>query len=123
MLATWAGWMGGNVFTKGAVACTNEAAPMLKPNFDPAVRLTQKDDGWYLEIATDAAWATGRTRKLVTTELLGKAKVPDLPFERADGSPYRLDTDYFGAKRNAANPFPGPSERPAGGPPSLKVWR
>ena len=47
----------------------------------------------------------------MTTELLGKASIPDLPFENADGSPLRLDTDYFGKQRNADNPFPGPFER------------
>jgi alpha-N-arabinofuranosidase len=33
-----------------------------------------------------------------------------------------LSTDYFGNKRNAANPFPGPFEIPAGGKLRLKVW-
>lgn len=36
----------------------------------------------------------------VTAEMLGKAKIPDLSYEQPDGTPYRLDTDYFGKKRN-----------------------
>ncbi len=114
--------MDGNVFTKGAQASTNEAAPLLLPNFDPALKLVEKDGAWSLELATDAAWATGRTRPLVTTALLGKAQIPGLPFEQADGTPYRLDTDYFGKPRNAANPFPGPFELPEGGQRTLTVW-
>ena len=75
-----------------------------------------------LEITLDKAWGTGQTRKLVTTEVLGRAKIPDLPYERADGKPFRLDTDYLGVKRNAANPFPGPFELPQGGQQTILVW-
>jgi hypothetical protein len=35
---------------------------------------------------------------------------PDLPFVNFDGSPYRLDQDYLGRERNAANPCPAPFE-------------
>ena len=55
-------------------------------------------------------------------ELLGKALIPDLPFEQPDGSPYRIDTDDFGRKRDAANPCPGPFELRGGGQQMLKVW-
>ena len=126
-LAPWDGarlpvWMEGNVFVKGAAASTNEAAPLLKPGFDPGLQLVEKPDGWYLDLALDPAWATERARTLVTTERLGRAQVPDLPFEHADGAPYRLDTDYLGKKRSEANPFPGPFEIAAGGRQSLRVW-
>lgn len=57
---------------------------------------------------------------LFTTELLGKATIPDMAFENADGSPLAVDTDYFGKKRDAANPFPGPFETPVAG--EVKVW-
>ena len=58
----------------------------------------------------------------MTTELLGKAKIPDLPYEQPDGSPYRIDTDYLGRKRNDANPFPGPFELSKRNKQELKVW-
>jgi alpha-N-arabinofuranosidase len=114
--------MAGNVFLKGAKPSKHEAAPLLKPNFDPQLKLVEKPDGWYLAITLDKSWATGQTRKLVTTELLGKAKIPDLPFENPDGTLIRIATDYFGHKREEANPFPGPFELPAGGKKTLKVW-
>jgi len=59
---------------------------------------------------------------LVTTELLGKAKTPALPYEQPNGSPYRIDTDYFGKKRNETNPSVGPFENPGEGKLKLKVW-
>ena len=114
--------MSGNVFLKGAKPSKQEAGPLLKPDFDPALNLIEKPDGLYLEITADKAWATDRTRQLVTTALLGKAVMPDQVFENPDGTPLRIDTDYFGKKRNERNPFPGPFEIPEGGKQTLKVW-
>ena len=115
-------WMAGNVFLKGATPCTQEQEPLLKPDFDPALKLDQEKDGFYLEIILDKSWATEQKRPIVTTRLLGKAAIPNLPFENADGSPVRISTDYFGKKRNGSNPFPGPFEIPKGGKLLLKVW-
>jgi len=115
-------WISGNVFLKGAQPSKFEQAPLVQPRFDPAIKLIEQKDGVYLHITLDKAWAEKQRRRLVTTELLGRAKVPDLPYEQPDGSPYRIDTDYFGKRRNAANPFPGPFELPTGGKEALKVW-
>jgi len=54
--------------------------------------------------------------------MLGKALMPMQAFENPDGTPLRIDTDYFGKQRNEKNPFPGPFEIPAGGKLTLKVW-
>jgi alpha-N-arabinofuranosidase len=112
----------GNVFTKGTQPSEFEADALLKPDFDPGVKLSQRADGWYLDITLDPSWNAEQVRKLVTTERLGKAKVPGCAFENADGSPLRIDTDYFGRKRNEQNPFPGPFEVVRGGHQILKVW-
>jgi len=115
-------WMNGNVFLNKAQPSRFEKSALVRPDFDPGIKLIEKPDGLYLEITLDKAWARQTSRPLVTTDLLGKAKIPDLPYERPDGTPYRLDTDYFGKKRNAANPFPGPFELAEGGKQLLKVW-
>jgi alpha-N-arabinofuranosidase len=115
-------WMDGNVFLKGTKPSKHETNPLVKPDFDPAIKLVQKRDGFYLEVQFDKAWAAERTRKLVTTELLGKAAIPNLPYEQPDGTPIRVNTDYFGKQRNAANPTPGPFENPGQGDLKLKVW-
>ena len=73
-------------------------------------------------MAVDPAWTTKQKRTVVTTKLLGKANVPDAPFEQPDAAPYKLDTDYFGKKRNPANPSPGPFEFTSGKTIRLKVW-
>jgi hypothetical protein len=112
----------GNVFTTGAQPPKFDTSALAKPDFDPGVKLEQRPDGWYLTITEDKAWSAERTRKLITTELLGKARIPDQLFTNPDNSPLRIDTDYFGHKRDVENPFPGPFAISAGGKQTLKVW-
>jgi alpha-N-arabinofuranosidase len=114
--------MAGNVFLKGAKLSKHEQDPLVQAKFDPDIKLLEEKDGVRLHITLDNTWAQKQSRRLVTTELLGRAKIPDLPYKQPDGSPYRIDTDYFSRKRNTANPFPGPFELPSGGRQVLKVW-
>ena len=113
--------MGGNVFLKGAKPSKHETEPLVKPEYDPTPKLLEMPDGFHLEITLDKTWSTERTRKLVTTEWLGKAKVAELPYENPDGSPLRIDTDYLGKPRNLENPTAGPFENPGTGSIMLKV--
>ena len=43
-------------------------------------------------------------------------------FEQPDGTPYRIDIDYFGKKRNEGNPFPGPFAGAAAESSSGRTW-
>ena len=112
----------GNVFTKGTQPSKFDADALVKPDFDPGMKLAEKSDGWYLTITEDKAWRAETKRPLVTTELLGKAKIPNLPYENPDGSPLAIDTDYAGKKRDTGNPFPGPFEVSQSGTQTIKVW-
>jgi len=114
-------FMAGNVFLSGANPSKHEPSPLVQADVDPGLKLVEKPDGMYLQIALDEAWAQ-KQREVVTTELLGKAKIPDLPYVQPDGSPYRIDTDYLGRKRNDANPFPGPFELSRHDSQELRVW-
>jgi alpha-N-arabinofuranosidase len=113
--------MDGNVFLKEAKPSKHEPEPVVKPGPDPGLKLVERADGFYLEMAFEKTFGD-RGRRLVTTELLGKAAIPDLPYEQADGMALRIDRDYFGKKRNASNPTAGPFEAPGSGPLKLKVW-
>ena len=115
-------FMSGNVFVAGAKPSTHEPSPVVVPDFDPGIKLVEKADGFYLDITLDSTWEAKQPRKLVTTELLGKAKIPGLPYENPNGSPLKIDTDYFGKPRDASHPTPGPFENPGTGPLSLRVW-
>lgn len=114
--------MAGNVFLKGSTPSKQETEPLLKSHHDLAARLLDEPDGIYLELTLDKAWSTEQRRSLVTTELLGRAMIPDLPFENADGSPICLDKDFLGKHRNGKNPFPGPFETTRSGPQRFKIW-
>ncbi|UCF15355.1 MAG: carbohydrate-binding protein [Phycisphaerales bacterium] len=114
-------FMGGNVFLKGAKPSKHESRPLVLANTDPALRLVEEPDGMYLQITLDKT-ITQQQYPLVTTDLLGKAKTPNLSYEHPDGSSYRIDTDYFGKPRNAATPVPGPFAQSKRGKLTFKVW-
>ncbi|MCX5636912.1 MAG: carbohydrate-binding protein [Planctomycetota bacterium] len=113
-------FMAGNLFLNGAKPSKHEPNPLVQPNVNPGLKLVEKDDGVYLQL-TMQAYKT-LTTKLVTTELLGRAVTPNMAFENPDGSPLKVDTDYFGNKRNASNPSVGPFESTKVGDIVLKVW-
>jgi alpha-L-arabinofuranosidase len=112
--------MDGNVFLKGAKPSKHEREPVVRADLDPALKLVEKPDGFYLELSLIGAF-NDRPRRLVTTEILGKAAIAGLPYERADGTPLRIDADYFGQRRKASDPAPGPFETARTGPLGLKV--
>lgn len=113
----------GNVFLKGAKASSLETSSLIYPKFDPQIQLTQVAGSYELGISLDGSWRRRVRRKLVTSDLLGKALIPNLPFQRPDGSPVRIDKDYRGQMRNPSNPYPGPFEFPAGGRKEIDVFR
>ena len=98
-------------------------APLVvNTDFDPALKLRETPAGWYLDLNVDTAWSAGPGRQLVTTAMLGKTQIAGCAYENPDGSPLRIDTDYCGNPRNAANPAVGPLETLAPGTRSIKVW-
>jgi alpha-N-arabinofuranosidase len=112
---------GGNVYYKGARPYAKEARPVVQPGFDPGVRVVEQGRNVFLHLNLGQAVQKSGTR-LVTTELLGKARIPGLPYENPDGSPLKIDVDYFGKPRSAAGPAAAPFENPGAGPLTLKVW-
>jgi alpha-L-arabinofuranosidase len=104
----------------GVLPHPDDVNPMVQTNEVPILKPVQKADGIYIEWISQAEW-TNATRQLVTSDLLGRARVPDAPYEHPDGSPIRVDRDYFGNPRNEQNPVPGPFELPPG-KVLLKIW-
>ncbi len=100
----------GNVYLGQARPSLKDRKELLDEAFEPGVILTREGDAWRLELSINPAWAQNVKREIVTTETLGKAIVPDAPYLNPDGTPYRLDTDYFGNQRDPLNPSPGPFE-------------
>ena len=112
--------MAGNVFLMGAKPSKREQSPVVRPDFNPALRLREENGKWFLTMNTD--WGGQPAGPLVTSDLLGKAAVPDQAFVHPDGEPYRLDHDYFGAPRANGHPRPGPFASPPDDDHGIQVW-
>ena len=93
----------------------------MLPEQNPGPRLVAEGGQFQLHITLDKAMREVETSP-VTTDLLGKAKIPALPYVNPDGSPIKIDRDYFGNLRNASRPIPGPFEPQQEGALVLKVW-
>jgi len=107
---------------KALMKVKQEINALDKHDYDAVAHLITEKDGVYLEIAFDKAWLNGQKRDLVTSALLGRVIIPDLPFENTDGTPVKIDTDYFGKSRKTSNPSPGPFEMTKSGLQKIKVW-
>ena len=113
--------MEGNLYFQGAKPSKREAHPYILAEAAHKLQIVQKLDGWYLALVEDKSWRDISKSKLVTTDLLGKAIIPNCAYENPDGSPLKIDSDYFGKKRDKKNLFPGPFENALKGE-TVKVW-
>ena len=116
----------GNVYLHGAKPSVHDRDALVNADFKPDIKQDikqeEKADGWWLKMTVDPAWVSKQKRTIVTSEALGKAKIPDAPFENPDGSPFKIDADYFGKPRNPENPAPGPFSFSGDRDISVKVW-
>ena len=120
-MATLPSQIEGNVYYNGPKPCDKETNHIYKPQFDPEVKIVEEGDIVFLHITLDDSLQAS-TKPLVTTTLLGRAKIPDAAYDKPDGTPLKIDTDYFGKRRSEANPSAGPFEKPGEGKLTLKVW-
>lgn len=112
---------GGNVYYDGARPYFKEAKSAMEARVNPNIKLVMEGRSVYLRLTLGQAVEKAKTT-LVTTALLGKAKIPGVGYENPDGSPLTIDTDYFAKRRDSTSPTAGPFENPGAGPLSLKVW-
>ncbi|ARN56258.1 carbohydrate-binding protein [Sedimentisphaera salicampi] len=111
-------YMGGNVFLNGAEASESEENPIVLQDFDPELKLSRDDSN--IELAFPESAVSADTM-LITTEILGRTEISDLPYLDCDGSNLKVDTDYLKAQRSKGNPTPGPFEEIKEGDVSFKV--
>lgn len=112
---------GGNVYYRGARPYLAETDAVVRPDGDPRVSLVEENGRFFVHLVVGPELEAAATR-LVTTDLLGKAAIPQLAYENADGSPLSVDRDFFGRKRDRTRPAPGPFEDPGRGEVKLRVW-
>jgi hypothetical protein len=114
-------WITGNIYYNRAIHYKDETDYVENKNFTPDFNVTEEDGHAFLNLTLDES-GSGPLTLLISTALLGKAKMPDESFENPDGSPLKIDTDYFGKMRPGVNPSPGPFENPGKGKIRLQVW-
>ena len=111
---------GGNIYFNGAQPYGYESNCAANPA-DPKFTLTSEADRALLKFDAGAGFDQVPTR-LVTTVLLGKAKVPGVAYENPDGSPLKIDRDFLG-KRRHQKPTSGPFENLGKGQVALKLHK
>jgi hypothetical protein len=114
-------WMVSNICFNGIKPFSSEINSVENNVLDPEISLEERGQEVYLHINVDESLSTVKTQ-LVTTSLLGKAKMPDVPFENRDGSELKIDKDFPGNKRSETSPLPGPFESLKPGKQVIKVW-
>lgn len=110
----------GNMFCNG-VEVFKADKNFLEINAQIEAKIPDDKSGFYIDFNFPESIKKLKT-KTVTTELLGKAIVPEQGFENRDGSPLLIDSDFFGKKRDPKNPTAGPFEKLQKGKLSIKVW-
>jgi len=113
--------MAGNLYLNGARPAKDEKNAFIATDVDPRIRLIEEGGSAFLQLSVGPEWSKPPT-VLVTSEVLGKAAVPNAPYVRADDSPLKIDADYRQKIRDARAPTPGPFENPGEGEVKLKVW-
>lgn len=111
----------GNIYLNGAKPYAGESNCIVKSGFDPEMELTEENGEIYLHITLDS-FVNDAQNKPVTTDVLGRAKIPDLPFVNPDDTPLKIESDYLGGDRSDKNPTAGPFENPGRGRLILKLW-
>ena len=112
---------GGNLFYNRARPYVRERHFFDEPGYDPQVNLAQEGDKTMLHLHLGPGLKRTGT-VFVTTRVLGKARVPELPYENPDGSAVKLTKDYLGRKRSKSHPSAGPFEAPPTGSLTIRVW-
>lgn len=114
--------MKGNLYLMKSKPAEFEQQPVVEPDYNPDVTIEDKPGGWYLSMNVSLGWVKEYKRKLISTDVLGKAVIPNQAFTNPDGSSLKIDYDYFHHRRNSKNPFPGAIELHKFGRQEIKVW-
>jgi hypothetical protein len=111
----------GNIYLHGARRFAGEKNFIERTDFNPGIQLIEEDSQVFLEMTIEG-FSGNYKNQFITTALLGKVVTPGCMYENPDGTPLKIDTDYFGHKRDESNPSAGPFEKQGEGKIRLKVW-
>lgn len=114
-------WISNNYYYNGAKPSEKDINAINSSTFNPGIKMIEKNNEVFLQFTFDKAYSNSKGI-IVSTETLGKAKVPKTIFDNPDGTALKIDKDYFGNQRteaiNAVGPFANSSKDSSG----LKIW-
>jgi len=114
--------MDGNVYYGKALGCKNETNKVEKAGVNSKPIVTETEKQLLLELNFDEN-PNSVVRQIITSEILGHAKMPNAAFENPDGTPLKIDSDYFGEARSPNRVSAGPFEGILTGRNSIVVWK
>jgi hypothetical protein len=114
-------WIDGNFYYNKANPSVKDIDYKSSPGFDPGLQLIEENGSGYLNFTLDPAFFDHKV-KLISGDILGKAKIPKTAFENADGTAIILDEDYFGNKRSPDANLAGPIFNLKPGKSVVKLW-
>ncbi len=113
-------YCGSNLYFSDANPYKKETDSAAYPDLKPEVKLATEDGSVYLTFDFGDKLTEVKT-VTVTTDFLGIAFEPELPFENPDGTPLCIENDYFGNLRPLGRLTAGPFEGIGNGPQKIKV--
>ncbi len=113
-------WFDGNIYDSNSESSTLEQHPLRDPGFSIGAKLSTMEDHVYLNLKISPLMLE-QSCNLVTTNLLGKAKIPKAAFDLPDNRGLKIDKDYFGEKR-IENIIAGPFKKLTPGDNTFQVW-
>jgi hypothetical protein len=114
-------WMNDNIYYNGAKHFDKEKKYFESAAYDPEVRLKEEGNNVILSFTFDEKYYNLKG-EIITTELLGVAKIPKARFDSTDGSNLSIDKDFFSHVRSSENAVAGPFVDLPKGKVTLKVW-
>jgi len=113
--------MSGNIYYNKANPSDKDVDFINDSSFNPDVKLVEEGEKGYLQLAFNKNYYDHKV-KIITTEILGKAKMPKAAFDNPDGTPLKIDTDYFGKLRTGESAVAGPFSNLKTGEVKLELW-
>lgn len=108
-----------NAYLNGALPFEREKE-LIRSGDNPDVRITETDDGTYLEFTASAEMLKSWDVPLYS-EMLDMPRIVEAPYETPDGRNICFDTDYCGKKRGG-RVIAGPFADLAEGRNRIRVW-
>lgn len=110
-----------NLFLNGSLPMTNKTQDWVEKTVDPRLKVEETADGEvYLVSDINLQELSSFKGKGIDANRLGITQLTGFPFENPDGTPFKLEKDFFGNMRSAS-PVVGPVESLPSSQ-RIKVW-